>query len=110
MMETQTPKDFFEKTLPIRFKPEKAAGIDVVTQVNITGLEGGSWTVTIKNQKLQVTEGTHPSPTLTLKMNEHDFMDMANGKLSPEKAFFTGRVHFKGDIGVALKLRDAGFL
>jgi putative sterol carrier protein len=110
MMETNTPKDFFEKALPTRFKPEKAAGIDFVAQLNVTGLEGGSWTVTIKDQKLQVIEGTHPSPTLTLKMNENDFMDMVNGKLNAEKAFFTGRVQFKGDISVALKLRDAGFL
>ena len=110
MMETQTPKDFFENTLPARFKPEKAVGINVIAQLNITGIEGGSWTVTIKDQKLQVTEGTYPSPSLTLKMNENDFMDMVNKKLSAEKAFFTGRVHFKGDIGVALKLRDAGFL
>jgi putative sterol carrier protein len=110
MMETQTPKDFFEKTLPARFKPEKAVGINVIAQLNITGIEGGSWTVTIKDQNLQVTEGIHPSPSLTLKMNENDFMDMMNKKISAEKAFFTGRVHFKGDIGVALKLRDAGFL
>jgi putative sterol carrier protein len=110
MMQTQTPKDFFEKALPQRFKPEKAAGIDVVTQINITGIEGGSWIVTIKDQKLTATEGIYPSPTLTLKMNESDFMDLVNGKISAEKAFFTGKVHFKGDIGVALKLRDAGFL
>ena len=109
-METNTPKDFFDNTLPMRFKPEKAKGIDVIAQINITGVEGGNWTVIIKDQKLQVTEGIHPLPTLTLKMNENDFLDMVNGKLSAEKAFFTGRVHFKGDIRVALKLRDAGFL
>ena len=109
-MEIKTPKDFFEKALPARFKPEKAAGVDVVAQLNITGLEGGNWTATIKNQKLQVTEGTHPAPTLTLKMNENDFMEMVNGQLSAEKAFFTGRVQFKGNISVALKLKDAGFL
>jgi putative sterol carrier protein len=110
IMETKTPKEFFEKTLPARFKPEKAAGINVITQLNVTGPEGGNWTVILKDQKIQVTEGTHAAPTLTLKMNENDFMDMVNGKLSPEKAFFTGKVHFRGDIGVALKLRDAGFL
>jgi putative sterol carrier protein len=109
-METNTPKDFFEKTLLLRFKPEKAKDIDVVAQLNVTGLDGGNWTVCIKEQKLQITEGTHPSPTLTLKMNENDFMDLVNGKLSAEKAFFTGRVQFKGNISVALKLRDAGFL
>ena len=53
MMETKTPKDFFEKALPARFKPEKAAGIDVIAQINVTGLEGGNWTVTIKDQKLR---------------------------------------------------------
>ena len=110
MMETQTPKDFFEKALPARFKPEKAAGIDVVAQINVTGLEGGNWTVSIKDQKLEVKEGTHPAPSLTLKMNENDFMDLVNKKISAEKAFFTGRVQFKGNIAVALKLRDAGFL
>jgi putative sterol carrier protein len=109
-METNTPREFFEKALPDRFKPEKAAGINVIAQLNVTGPEGGNWIVSIKDQKLQVTEGTHATPTLTLKMNENDFMDLVNGKLSAEKAFFTGKVHFKGDIGVALKLRDAGFL
>jgi putative sterol carrier protein len=109
-METNTPQEFFEKALPARFKPEKASGVDVVAQINITGPEGGNWIVAIKDQKLHATEGTHPSPTVTLKMNENDFMDMVDGKLSAEKAFFTGRVQFKGNIGVALKLRDAGFL
>jgi len=110
MMETETPKDFFDKALPARFKPEKAAGIDVVAQINVTGLEGGSWIITIKDQRLDVKEGTHPTPSLTLKMNENDFMDLVNKKISAEKAFFTGRVQFKGNIAVALKLRDAGFL
>jgi putative sterol carrier protein len=109
-MDTKTPQEFFDNILPNRFKPEKAKGIDAIVQVNITGIEGGSWTVMVKDQKLQVTEGTHSAPTLTLKMNENDFLNMVNGKLSAEKAFFTGRVHFKGDIGLALKLRDAGFL
>ena len=110
IMETNAPREFFEKALPARFKPEKTVGINVITQLNVTGPEGGNWTVIVKDQKLQVTEGTHATPTLTLKMNENDFMELVNGKLSAEKAFFTGKVHFKGDIGVALKLRDAGFL
>ncbi len=109
-MEAKTPQDFFENILPLRFKPEKSAGIDVVVQININGPGGGNWTVTIRDQKLQVTEGTHPSPTLTLQMNENDFLDLINEKLSPEKAFFSGRVQFRGNIAVALKLRDAGFL
>ncbi len=103
-------KEFFEKDLPARFKPDKAAGIGVIAQLNLTGINKGEWVVTIKDQKLQVTEGTHPSPSLTLKMSENDFMDIVNGKLSAEKAFFAGKIQFKGNIGLALKLRETGFL
>lgn len=109
-MEATTPKEFFEKVLPQRFKPEKAEGVDVTVQVTIIGQNGGNWVVTIKNQKLAVSEGTHPSPTLSLKMDEKDYMDLINHKITAEKAFFTGKVHFKGNIALALKLKDAGFL
>ena len=109
-MEAKTPKEFFEKALPARFKPDKSVGIDVVAQLNLTGSNGGNWVVTIKDQKLLVREGTTPSPTLTLKMAEKDFVDIVNDKLSTEKAFFSGKVHFEGSLSLALKLRDAGFL
>lgn len=109
-MDAATPKEFFEKTLPMRFNPSKASGVDVIVQVNISGAHGGNWIVTIKDQKLAVREGTHPSPTLSLKMEESDYLDLVNRRISPEKAFFTGKVQFKGNIALALKLREAGFL
>jgi putative sterol carrier protein len=108
--QAQTPQEFFDKILPARFKPEKAEDIDVIVQLNVSGPQGGNWTVTIKDKKMQITEGTNPDASLTLKMGLTDFLDMVNGKLSAEKAFFTGKIQFKGNIAVALKLRDAGFL
>ena len=110
MTEAKTPKEFFEKILPKRFKPDKAGGIDVTVQINIAGPNGGDWAVTIKNQKLEAKEGTHPSPTLELKMEEEDYMNLMNGKISAEKAFMTGKLKFKGNIGLALRLRESGFL
>jgi putative sterol carrier protein len=110
MTEAKTPRDFFEKVLPSRFKPDKAADIDVTVQVKITGPNGGNWAVTIKNQKLDIKEGTHPSPTLSLEMAETDYIDLINGKMSGEKAFLTGKLRFKGNIALALKLRETGFL
>jgi len=43
-------------------------------------------------------------------MAEQDFLDLVNGKMGAEKAFFSGKVQFKGNIALALKLKEAGFL
>ncbi len=108
-MEVKTPEEFFEKQLPARFKPENASGVDSVIQISLSGgQKEQDWVVSIKNQKLQVSKGTNTSASLSLRVTESDFLDMINGKLSAEKAFFTGRVRFNGNINLALKLRDAG--
>ena len=109
-MEAKTPKEIIEKDLPARFKPDKAKGIDTVVQMDIKGPRGGSWTATIRDQKIEVKEGTHPSPKLSIEMAEADFLDLVNGKLNGTMAFFSGKLKLKGDVAIALKLRDAGFL
>jgi putative sterol carrier protein len=109
-MEAKTPKEFFQVVLPQRFKPDKAKGIDVVVQVNIKGLNGGGWTVTIKDEKIEAAEGTAQSPTVSIGIEEADFIDLVNGRISGERAFFTGKIKFRGNIAVALKLKDTGFL
>jgi putative sterol carrier protein len=108
MVEIKTSKDFFEKILPQRFKPEKAKGVDVIVNIDISGINGGEWIVTIKNQTLKIKEGNHKSPTISLKMSEKDYLDVINGKLSGEKAFFSGKLKLKGNISQALRLKDAG--
>jgi len=109
-MEARTSREFFEQILPGRFKPEKAVGIDVTVQVSIVGTNGGDWVVTIKNQQLEVKEGTHHSPKLLVKMTEKDYLDVVNGKMSGQNAFFSGKLQLKGDIMLALRLKDTGFL
>jgi putative sterol carrier protein len=110
LMEDVTPRDFFEKVLPKRFNASNAAGVDVIVQVSITGDNGGNWSVIIKDQKLVAKEETISSPTLSITMAEKDFVDLINGRISAEKAFFTGKIQFKGNIGLALKLKETGFL
>jgi putative sterol carrier protein len=110
LMEVKTPKEFFEKVLPNRFNSNKVKGIDVAVRINIMGPNGGDWIVIIKDQKIEVKEGTHPSPTIVINMAEMDYMDLVNGKLSGEKAFMIGKLQFKGNMALALRLREAGFL
>lgn len=109
-MEVKTPREFFEKVLPKKFDPSKAAGLDVAVQLNITGDNGGDWVIIIKDQKLEVKEGTHENPTITVKMKDTDYVDMINGKITGDKAYMTGKLRFKGNIAVGMKLKGLGIL
>ena len=109
-MEVKTSKEFFEKVLPAKFDPNKVVGLDVVVQLNITGSDGGDWMVSIKDQKLDVKQGVHPSPTITLTIADTDYVDVVNGKLGGERAFLTGKLKLKGSLAVAMKLREIGFI
>ena len=56
-----TLKELFEK-LPDAFIPEKAEGLDVVIQFNLSGEEAGDWYVTVKDGTCVVGEGQHEDP------------------------------------------------
>lgn len=109
-MGVRTPREFFERVMPDKFDPNRAAGIDCVVQMSISGDNGGDWIITIRNQEIEIKEGVHTSPTITVKMKDDDYVDMVNGKLSGERAFITGKLKFKGNIASGLKLRGLGIL
>lgn len=109
-MMIETPREFFEKVLPTKFDPKKAAGLEAVIQMNITGPDGGDWTVIIKDQKMEVKKGVHPSPEIGIKVSDSDFVDLINNKLKALQAFMSGKIEFKGSLALGLKLMDIGFI
>jgi putative sterol carrier protein len=54
----------------------------------------------------QVSEGTHPSPGVTVTMTAKDFLDLVNKKLNGQMAFMQGKLKIKGDMSLALKLQQ----
>lgn len=88
------------------FQPEKAAGIDAKVQFHITGNQGGDWVAVIQNQKLSVEQGTTTNPNLTIGADTQDIFNVIGGKLNPMQAFMQGKVHIKGDMGLAMRLMD----
>ena len=109
-MDIQTPREFFEKVLPERFDPSRAKGIDIVVQLNIAGDNGGQWHVMIKDEKLQIKEGEHPEPKITVEMKDRDWVRLINGKLTGERAYLTGKLKLKGEVSDALRLKEMGIL
>ena len=109
-MNVKTPREFFEKELPNKFNSEKAKDLDAVILMNITGPNGGSWTIIVKDKKMQVKEENHPSPAISVKMADSDFVDLVNGKLNAISAFMAGKINFKGSMSLGLKLIETGII
>jgi putative sterol carrier protein len=86
------------EAMPERFKPDAAAGVEVVFQWNISGPGGGDWVVEVKEGACKVETGTHASPTTTLKMSEGDFLQLIGGKLQAMQAYTSGKLKIEGDL------------
>ena len=80
------------------FQADKAAGVDVIFQFDISGDGGGSWHVMVKEGTCEVAEGSHASPTTTIKMAGDDFVKLITGELNAMSAFTSGKLRIEGDL------------
>ncbi len=94
----------FMTRLPLAFQPEKATGLDVTLQFILTGAETGEWYAVIKDSKCSVTQGTTPSPKLTVTMDSSDLMKLLTGQLDGMQAFMLGKIRLAGDMNLAMKM------
>jgi NAD(P)-dependent dehydrogenase (short-subunit alcohol dehydrogenase family)/putative sterol carrier protein len=90
-------KAVFEK-MPQAFRPEKAAGVNVVFQYTISGEGGGEWFAEIREGACRVEAGKHTSPTCTLAISSADFLALMSGKLPAMEAYTSGKLKIGGDI------------
>ena len=81
-----------------------------MVQFQIKGANGGEWFMSIKDGKLEVNTGTTDSPNITLTMKDVDYVNLVNGKLSGQKAFMSGKLKFKGDMSLGMKLQKLGLI
>jgi putative sterol carrier protein len=90
--------------MPGAFLPEKAPGMDAVIQFKFTGAEPGDWYATIKDGKVEVKQGEHASPKMTLTADSSDYVKIFIGELDGMQAFMQGKLKLAGDLNLAMKL------
>lgn len=98
-----TVEQLMEK-MPGAFIPEKAQGLDAAIQFKFTGAEPGEWVAAIKDGKVGVSKGTHPSPKMTLTADSDDYVKIFTGELDGMQAFMQGKIKLAGDLNLAMKL------
>jgi len=104
-MAVQHVSEVFTK-IPEVFNPDAAKDLDAVFQFEITGDQGGSWHVTIRDKTCQAEEGHHADPNVKLTMSPETWLGIVNRELSGMQAFMSGKVKVSGDIMLAQRIPD----
>jgi len=90
-------KSIFSR-MPEAFRPDKAAGVNVLFQFSISGPAGGDWNVSVKDGACKVEVGQAEKPTTTIKMADSDFLELIAGRLDAMQAYSSGKLKVEGDI------------
>jgi putative sterol carrier protein len=98
-------KDVFSG-MPASFNAAAAKGINAIFQFEITGADGGSWNVNVKDGACQVAEGKHSAPTVTLTMASDTWLGIVNKQVNPIQAFMGGKLKLTGNMMLAQKITD----
>lgn len=102
-MSPRTVREFFD-TLPSRFRPDSADGVNAVYQFDLSGAEGGQYQLLVADRSCRVCDGVHPAPNVTLSMAGEDCVAILEGKLNGMSALLSGRLKIAGDMGLAMQL------
>ncbi|XP_029295791.1 LOW QUALITY PROTEIN: peroxisomal multifunctional enzyme type 2 [Cottoperca gobio] len=91
----------------------KDAGSELVKKVNAVfgweitkdGKSAAQWTIDLKNGSGSLHKGPHGGKVdVTFTVSDEDFLEVVQGNLNPQKAFFSGKLKVKGNIMLSQKL------
>jgi putative sterol carrier protein len=102
-----TAQEILERDIPalLTQKPELAKDINSVIHFNITGDNGGTWTLDLTKSSDWVTKGAEGTPKMTITVSSDDFVKIRAKQLNPQMAAMQGKLKFKPmDMGLAMKL------
>ncbi|MEN8120474.1 MAG: CoA transferase [Bacteroidota bacterium] len=80
------------KSIPQRFKEEKAKDYHTIINFEIKGDDGGQFHVVINNGECKVFENLSNKPKCSLKTKAKNYILLETGKLNPQMALLTGKL------------------
>ncbi|XP_038164044.1 peroxisomal multifunctional enzyme type 2 [Cyprinodon tularosa] len=91
----------------------KELGSELVKKVNAVfgweitkdGKKVADWTIDLKNGSGSLLKGPYSGKVdVTFTVSDADFMEVVTGKLSPQKAFFAGKLKVRGNVMLSEKM------
>lgn len=88
--------------LQARFNPDAAKGMEEVFQFHFT--DAGSYYLNIQDGTLDIQEGEHDDPSVSLNMSTDTLKGIMSGDVNGMTAFMTGKLKATGNVMLATKL------
>ncbi|MDN3514689.1 MAG: SCP2 sterol-binding domain-containing protein [Candidatus Brocadia sp.] len=100
--------DYFDRLLKDRVNKSsipKISGLNAIIRFVITDDENGVWDIAVeKGFVKEVAKVVQEKPACTFLLDSSTFLSVIKREITPQQAFFKGKVDIKGDILLALKM------
>ena len=100
-----TAKELIE-SLPQRFKPDMAEGINALFHFDISGTNGGQYTVSVKDKTCTVQQGLQGDASCVVKASDEDYTEIIEGRQNAMTAFMFGKIKVS-NLSELMRLKDA---
>ena len=100
-------KAFFDTKVPaaLATSPEKAKDVAAVYRFDISGADGGTWTVDLVANPPTCKAGAHGEAQCTIGCSDDDFRTLLDGGMQAAmNLFFSGKLKVSGDPTLATRL------
>jgi putative sterol carrier protein len=103
--DNSTPQQVFDG-MRDNFHSEKAKGLHLRYQFQLSGPEGGNWWIEVNDGKCEFDKGKIDNADVTFIASDKDWVALSNGKLKGWWAFLSGRLKIHGEQALARKLDE----
>ena len=86
-----TSKDFIYG-LPGKVPASAIEGMETTFHFDLDGEDGGQYTISVADQKVEVTDGLNGEANCVVKSSGENFVSLAKGDLNPMMAMLTGKL------------------
>lgn len=92
-------------TLDQRFVSAAAKGVKATFQFELSGPNGGVWSLDVNDGAYTLHNNAAEKPTVTYQMDADEYLKMANGDLDGTKAYMMRKLKVKGNVLMAQKFK-----